>query len=72
MFLNLKEKFIIYKMTKAKAAILNVLISNGRDDSYRELWNWPFQIRTIPIPNFLKFGIGMEFGIPSSDLELPL
>ena len=35
-------------------------------------WNGPFKIGTIQIPNFKKFGIGMVFGIPSSEFEPPL
>ena len=35
-------------------------------------WNGPFEIGTIWIPNFKMFGIGMVFGIPSSEFEPPL
>ena len=51
----------VFKMTQAKVAILN-----------SSVFEWWFENRTIRKPNFKMFGIGMVFGIPSSDFEPPL
>ena len=67
-----KKILFIYKTTQAKAAILKSSVFEWSVPVVPVYWNGPFKIRTLRKPNSKMFGIGMVFGIPSSDFEPPL